>query len=149
MNTASLPFNQLADRLNKLERRNRRLTGMLVLLLVADGLVLLGAAQTAKRQSSEMESLVLRDSAGKERARFEIGKEGPAFQFLNDRGQTLATVGTSHDALMPRLFDRNGHLQTGVALEQDGVALVTYDSDGQLQRGRGALLLTNGVFARD
>jgi len=120
-----------------------------VLLLVAGGLVLLVAAQKAERQSSEMESFVLRDSAGKERARLAIGKEGPALQFLNERGQTLATVGTSNDALLLRLFDRNGHLQTGVALEQDGVALVNYDSDGQLQRGRGALLVTNGVFGRD
>ena len=149
MNTASHPFDQFAERLNKLERRNRRLTSMRVLLLVAGGLVLLGAAQKAKRQSSEMESFVLRDSAGKERARLAIGKEGPALQFLNERGQTLATVGTSNDALLLRLFDRNGHLQTGVALEQDGVALVNYDSDGQLQRGRGALLVTNGVFGRD
>ena len=58
-------------------------------------------------------------------------------------------MGTSKDALLLRLFDKNGHLQTGLALEQDGVALVTYDSDGQLQRGRGALLVTNGVFDRD
>ena len=62
MNTASYPFDQFAERLNILERRNRRLTSMLVLLLVAGGLVLLGAAQKAERQSSE--SLVLRDSAG-------------------------------------------------------------------------------------
>jgi len=149
MNTASHPFDQFAERLDKLERRNRRLTGVLVLLLVARGLVLLGAAQNAEGQSSEMESLVLRDSAGKERARLEIGEEGPTLQFLNDRGQALATVGTSNDALLLRLFDRNGHLQTGVAVEQDGVALVNYDSDGQLQRGRGALLVTNGVFGRD
>jgi hypothetical protein len=79
----------------------------------------------------------------------EVGKEGPAFQFFNDRGQTLATVGTSKDALLLRLFDRDGQLQTGVALEKDGVALVTYDSDGRLQRGRGALLLTNGVLSRN
>ena len=149
MNTASHPFDQFAERLNKLERRNRRLTSMLVLLLVAGGLVLLVAAQKAERQSSEMESFVLRDSAGKERARLEVGKEGPALQFLTERGQPLATVGTSKHALLLRLFDRNGHLQTGVALEQDGVALVNYDSDGQLQRGRGALLVTNGVFGRD
>jgi hypothetical protein len=148
MNTASHPLDQFAERLNKLERRNRRLTGLLVMMLVAGGLVVLGAAQKANRQSSEMESFVLRDSAGKERARLEIGKEGPVLQFLNDRGQALATVGTSKDALLLRLFDRNGHMQTGLAVEQDGVALVTHDSDGQLQRGRGALLVTNGVFGR-
>jgi hypothetical protein len=146
MNTTSHPFDQFAERLNKLERRNRQLTGMLVLLLVAGGLVLLGAAQKAKRQSSEMELFILRDSAGKERARLEMGKEGPALQFLNDQGQTLAAVGTSKEALLLRLFNRNGHLQTGVALEQDGVALVNYDKDGQLQSGRGALLVTNGLF---
>jgi hypothetical protein len=122
---------------------------LLVLLLIAGGLVLLGAAQKAKPQSTEMESFVLRDSAGKERARLGVGKEGPALQFLNDRGQTLASVGTSKDALLLRLFDGNGHLQTGIAVEKDGVALVTYDSDGRLQRGRGALLLSNGLLARD
>src|SRR5438445_84117 len=90
MNPTSHPFDQFAERLEKLERRNRRLTSVLVLLLVAGGLVLLGAAQKAERQSSDMESFVLRDSAGKERARLAIGKEGPALQFLNDRGQPLA-----------------------------------------------------------
>ena len=148
MNTPSLPFDQFAERLDKLERRNRRLTSVLVLLLVAGGLVLLGAAEKAKGHPSEMESFVLRDSAGKERARLEMGKEGPVLQFLNDRGQPLATVGTGKDALLLRLFDRNGYLRTGIALEQDGVALVTYDSDGQLERGRGAVLETNGVFGR-
>ncbi len=148
MNTPSLPFDQFAERLDKLERRNRPLTSVLVLLLVAGGLVLLGAAEKAKRQSSDMESFVLRDSAGKERARLEMGKEGPVLQFLNDRGQPLATVGTGKDALLLRLYDRNGYLRTGIALEQDGVALVTYDGDGQLERGRGAVLETNGVFGR-
>jgi hypothetical protein len=95
MNTASHPFDQFAERLDKLERRNRRLTSVLVLLLVAGGLVLLGAAQKAERQSSEMESFVLRDSAGKERARLAIGKEGPALQFRKPESHSNKTVSPS------------------------------------------------------
>jgi hypothetical protein len=139
----------LPERLNKLERQNRQLTLILVSLLVVGGLVLLSAAQKTKPQSGDTEKLVLRDGAGKERARLEMGKHGPLLQFFDDRGRPLASMGTSQDALVLRLFNTRGRLQTGVALEQDGVALVNVDRDGQLQRGRGALLITNGGFDRE
>src|SRR5438128_2057508 len=104
MTTASDSFSQVADRLNRLERRNRQLGFILVFLLAVGGVVLLGAAQGGQRPSSETETLVLRDGAGKARARLELGKEGPVLQFLDDRGRPQAMLGTSQDALVLRLF---------------------------------------------
>jgi hypothetical protein len=148
MNATPDSFKQMADRLNKLERRNRQLGLLLVGLTVLGGVVLLSAAEGAKQSSSEADTLILRDGAGKARARLEIGKDGPVLQFLDDHGRPRATLGTSDRAVMLRLFNQTGQFQTGIALEPDGVALACYDGRGNLQTGRAALLETGGVFVR-
>ena len=43
-------------------------------------------------------------------------------------------------------MNKNGKLQTGVALERDGVGLVTYDQENKMQSGKNALLLGSGVL---
>src|SRR5262249_32507855 len=148
MNTASNSFDQMVDRLNKLERRNRQLGLIVVCVLALGGVVLLSAAQEARRPSVSPDTLVLRDGAGAARARLEIGKGGPVLQFLDGQGRPLGTLGTSQDALVLGLVGQDGRVQTGISLERDGVALVSYDRVGQLQRGQNALLQTSGVFAR-
>jgi hypothetical protein len=147
MNPSSCSFDELVERLNKLEQRNRWLGRILVGLLAVVGVGLLGAAQGARSQAGGSEALVLRDGAGEARARLEMSPEGPVLRFLDDQGKPLATVGATRDALLLRLFNKRGRLQTGVALENDGVAFVSYDGDGLLQTGRAALLETSGVLA--
>jgi hypothetical protein len=149
MDTTPDAINAMAERLNKLERRNRQLGLLLVGLVVAGGVVLLSAAQGAKQPSSETGALVLRDNAGKTRARLEMAKDGPVLQFLDERGRPSGALGTSDRAIVLRLFSQTGQFQTGVALERDGVALAYYDRDGKLQTGRAAVLETGGVFVRD
>jgi hypothetical protein len=147
MNASSL--DQLAERLNQLERRNRWLGRILVCLLAAGGVGLLGAAQGAGGQTTASDALVLRDGAGKERARLEMARQGPVLRFLDEQGKSVAVLGTEQDALVLRLFDKRGRVQTGFALEPDGIACVTRDGNGVTQTGGKALLETNGLFARD
>ena len=138
MNTQIHSLDQLADRLNKLERQNCRLKQFGGCLLVVTGLVLLAAAQ---RQSPvEASQLVLRSGAGKDRARQEM------LRFLDENGRNVATMGISRGALLVQLWDDAGRVQTGWALQRDGVALVCHDRDGTLQTGRTAILQTAGVF---
>ena len=149
MNTASEVFNQMADRLNKLERRNRQLGLVLVCLMAVGGVLLLSGATDARHRSGETETFVLRDGAGAVRARLEMGKDGPVLQLLDAHGRPLGTLGTSQDALVLGLVGQDGRLQTGIALERGGVALMTTNRDGQLQTGQAALLQTSGVFGRN
>ena len=138
MDTQIHSLDQLADRLNKLERQNRRLKQFGGCLLAVMGLALLSAAQ---RQSPiEAGQLVLRSGAGKDRARQEM------LRFLDENGRNVATMGISRGALLVQLWDEAGRVQTGWALQRDGVALVCHDTDGTLQTGRTALLQTAGVF---
>jgi hypothetical protein len=147
MSTASHSFLEMANRLNQLERRNRQLGLTLVCLMAVGGVVLLGAAQGAKRASGETDTLVLRDRAGTVRARLEMGDDGPVFQFLDGQGRPLARLGTSQDALVLGLVDPNGRLRTGLALEQGGVTLVSHDGN-RLQTGPNAVRETGGIFTR-
>jgi hypothetical protein len=137
-------LDQLADRLNKLERQNRRLKQFGGCLLVVMGLVLLGAAQ--RQSPAQATELVLRNAEGKDRARLEIAKGDPMLRFLDENGRNVATMGISRGVLVVQLWDEAGRVQTGWALQGDGVALVCHDSDGTLQTGRNALLQTAGVF---
>lgn len=144
MSTQIHSLDQLADRLNKLECQNRRLKQFGGCLLVIMGLVLLGAAQ---RQSPvEANQLVLRSAGGKDRARLEIAKGDPMLRFLDENGRNVATMGINRGVLLVQLWDEAGRVQTGWALQSDGVALICHDSDGTLQTGRTAILQTAGVF---
>jgi hypothetical protein len=143
MNTQIHSLDQLADRLNKLERQNRRLKQFGGCLLVVMGLVLLGAAQ--RQSPAQANELVLR-SGGKDRARLEIIRGDPTLRFLDENGRNVATLGTSRGALVVQLWDEAGRVQTGWAVQRDGIALVCHDRDGTLQTGRTAILQTAGVF---
>jgi hypothetical protein len=148
MDPTSPSLGQLAERLNRLERHNRWLARSLICLLVLCGVGLLGAAQGVPGQTTGNEPLVLRDGAGKVRARFESGPEGTVLRFLDDQGKPLASMVAGQDALVLRYFNKKGQFQTGIALQSDGIALVSHDGDGKLQTARAALLETSGVFGR-
>jgi hypothetical protein len=147
MNADNDSLAQIGERLNKLERQNRRLRLMVVCLLVLGGVGVLTGADEGKRRPLDTETLVLRDADGKARARLEVGKQGAVLRFLDDQGGELANLGTTRrGSLQLRLLNRDGGLQTGVGLQRDGVALVYYDQDGNVQSGRNALLLGIGEF---
>jgi hypothetical protein len=146
MTTEKHSLEQLADRLTKLERQNRRLKQLGGLLLAVAGLILLMAAQREKVTPTEARKWVLQTAEGKDRARLEIARGEPLLRFMDDDGRDVATVGVRQGTLLLQLWDGGGHVQTGLALQRDGVALICHDGDGLLQTGRNAILQTAGVF---
>lgn len=142
-------LDQLAGRIDRLERQNRRLRRMLGSLLGAAGLIVLIAAQQGKPQSVEVEKLVVRDAQGKARIQMEVGTEGPIVRLLDEGGTHVASLSASAEAFVIRFFEPRNRLRTGMALQKSGVALVYYDKDGKAQTGRNAMLLGTGVFPAD
>lgn len=140
---------QLSDRLEKLERQNRRLRQMLLAILVVTGTGWLLAADKPNLQPITTEKLTLRDASGKTRALLEVGADGPILRFLDAKGKDLATLSTTPDAVLFQFFGGGTRLRSGLALEKDGVALVYYNRDGNLQSGRNAMLMGSGVFPSD
>ena len=146
-------LDQLAERVTELERRNTRLeqhncwlrrglTGVAVL----GGLTLLAAAQQDNPRPVEASRLTMRDAAGTVRLQLHVDEAGPMLQFHDAKGRGLATLGTMEDALLLQYFNKGGGRQTAIALQKEGIALITYTPDGRPQPGRVALLQTGGIF---
>jgi hypothetical protein len=146
MTSAAQTLERLTERLNQLERHNRRLRRCLVGLLAAAGVLILAAAQNSKPQAIETDRIVLRDAAGKVRGTWTVGDEGPMLQFLDADGGSMGTLTATPRGFAMRYFDRTKRLQSGVGLQPEGVAVVHYERDGTVQTGRNALLLSTGMF---
>lgn len=148
--TESTPtLSQLSDRLEKLERQNRRLRQLLFAVASVSMIGWLMAAQKPKSQPAAVEKLALHDATGTTRALLEVGTDGPILRFLDTKGKEQASLGTAPDAFLLQFFGGGTHVRSGLALQGDGVALVYYDRAGKLQSGRNALLLGPGVFPAD
>jgi hypothetical protein len=142
MNAASSDL--LVERLNALERQNRRLARVLVLVLVAGGVGLLAGA----RGSGDPVAFALKDADGRTRAQLQMAKNGPVLQFMNEQGNPVASVGLNQDTLCLRLVNKDARFVSGMSLEQEGVAFA-YAGSGPMQTGRSAILETAGRFARE
>lgn len=138
----------LAQRLDRLERENRRLKiagAFLVLALAAVG-AMGQVLPKAVPKVVEAERFVLRDSTGRERAVLEMARYGPRIALLDETGTTKALLQLD---LRPELvmFDEGGKPRIAVrgALSrlagQDlgGNALELYGPTGQIQATLGGL----------
>ena len=85
---------ELAVRLENLERENRTLKRWGVAALVLGSVGILGSA-AAVCDSVSAERFVVRDSRGKERVRMTAYETGgvPKLSFLNDKGQAVFSMG--------------------------------------------------------
>ncbi len=101
----------LAQRVEKLEKANRRLklAGALALALVAC-LLLLGAA--SPKRTVEAEEFNLRDANGKVRALLAMAAKRPMFVLSDANGKMRATLAITADGPLLGLFDANGNPRT-------------------------------------
>jgi hypothetical protein len=143
-----LDLENVVRRLERLEKQNRRLKCLGLALAACCALGLLAAAQPARDKTGDFEQLVLRDKSGKQRAAFDMGKEGPNLRFLDDDGKDYASIGTAKGGMYLRLNNREGSLQTGINLNPAGVVVVSYGATGRLLSGTNAIQETTGGFTR-
>ncbi len=85
---------EIEERVAKLERKNRRLTLVLVLVVVAAGLAVVAgmAAPEAVPDVLRAHAFVLVSGDGKPRAGLAMDKVGPRIDVLDENGQVLRSL---------------------------------------------------------
>jgi hypothetical protein len=105
----------------------------------------LAAADGADKSRTEAaKRLALEDASGTERVWVSVETEGPAIHFLSKTGQEQANVQVRNTSMMFRWFGDNGQLQTGMSLEQEGIALIAHDPSGRMVTGVNAIKNNTG-----
>lgn len=128
MTSQTLDLTEVGARLQKLERQHRRLklTGSMVLLLAAAGLLMGQALPT--RRTVDAEEFVLRDAAGTPRAVLSLKAEGaPTLAFFDPSGKTRAWFGVRGGGSPYLLFaDHAGKPRAGLSVKDDGSPELTF-----------------------
>jgi hypothetical protein len=94
---ANMPENDLIQRIERLEKGNRRWKlAALVLLLAALVLLLAGfdspQPYLVKALAVEAQSFVLKDGAGQVRARMALSADGPRLTFFDEHGNVISSL---------------------------------------------------------
>ena len=132
MNRMISDLPDLAQRVEKLEKANRRLklAGVLALALVGC-LLLLGVA--SPKRTVEAEAFVLRDANGKLRALLAVAAEGPGLSFIDANEKQRMLLEVSAEGPLVSLRDANGKSRMALGVLGDGLdaktALILYDSN--------------------
>ncbi len=121
----------LAQRVEKLEKANRRLklAGVLALTLVGC-LLLLGVA--SPKRTVEAERFILLDANGKPRVRLRMRAEGPELGLYDANRKTRVALGMTPNGPKLGLLDANGNLQVILGAEAEGPRLVLFDANGKV-----------------
>ena len=141
-----LTLNTLTQRLDRLERGNRRLKLAVAVLLISLAAVgVMGqVSPKAAPKVIEAERFVLRDTSGKPRATLVVAADGTSGLSLydqNGKGRLRLYVDTSGPSLA--LADQNGKLRATLRLDADGSPGLTLFDRGEKLRG-GLGLHTDG-----
>jgi len=121
-------------RLEQVERDNRRLrrVGVMLVLIVASGL-LMGQA-VPPRRTVEAERFLVRNAQGKIRAELGIFEKGVTrLRLLDTDGNARAILAVTDEGLPALAFVDRGQARLLVAADQDGTAGITlYDQAGKM-----------------
>ena len=127
---------EIAARLARLERENRRVKKAGLVLLGGAGLLLLAAARPAGRvRIVEATELRLIDSTGALRGAMTADRTGAQLLLKDSVGKNRARLRVADDGT-PRLelLDRTERVRIGLALDHDGAALAHFDDDASHPR---------------
>jgi hypothetical protein len=132
----------IEERLNRLERKNRRLTLAMLLTGVAAALVVtLGMAKTeVVPDEVKAHSFKLLDDNGNTRAALDVTKDGVGLALLGGKGNTQAALSVANEEAMLVLSDTNDKPRIAMAMSKDGPMLQLGDESGKTR----ALLAMQG-----
>jgi len=124
----------LTERLDVLERENRRLKWVAALVFVtAVVLVVEGTALVKPRKSLEARNLVIRDDAGKVRAQFGLDSLGrPEMAIFNSQGEKQIQLGAEDDNASGLMFTDHHQTRLHLAAGGDGSAGLRFFDRNQL-----------------
>jgi hypothetical protein len=134
---ANLELARRVERLERAQRRWRRLATGAVLGLVAVALM----GQKPAPRVVEAERFILRDAAGRARAELVVdGEQSVALRFKDADSMPRLSLGTENGAAVLVLNEQGGRVRAGlVTLSHGAPALTFYDSNG---KNRAELALT-------
>jgi hypothetical protein len=129
----------ILERLNKLEKRNRRLSLALALLMVLAGCVIFSGARFFGRgRTLTARRIVLKDDTGTTRAILGMRSAGPGLTLYDENGeniQALLTVVRTGPLLT--LYDANGTTRVLLGVTPKGATLAFNDPKGKLRAAIG------------
>ncbi len=131
MNRIISDLPDLAQRVEKLEKANRRLklAGVLALALVGCSL-LLGAA--SPKRTVEAEEFILRDANGEVRAILHMKPNGPGLLFYDANGESRVALAVTRLGPMLALFDANRKTRALLGINENEPRLVFFDANEKL-----------------
>lgn len=126
MEPNTLSVETLAERVEKLERQNRKLKGIgATILILAATVVLMGQAPGTR--TVEANEFVLKDSTGKVRGRFSIFGENTHMQLFDANGQLRSFMHVGGLTL----YDGSGKARVAIITGADETILEVYGPNGE------------------
>jgi hypothetical protein len=119
-------------RVEKLERQNRALRGMgLVILVLGGAFFWMGqTAQIPIQRAIEARKFTLRDMRGKRRAELSVAVGRPVLLFYDANEQVSVSVGIDEDGPGITVYGPNQQRQAAVLLSETGPLITLHDSSG-------------------
>ena len=133
MTQETLDLRAVAERLDKLEKQNRRLkyAGAAALLLVSTALVMGQAAPVPETIEARM--FIVRDADGTARAALTVTELGPSLVLYDADGKLRAELTVMETGPRLHLLDADGTMRAGLAATELGPGLVLYDAHGTMR----------------
>lgn len=127
-------FEALRQRVDTLERQNRRLRGIsLVALLILLPLLLAAASPSSRAFVVKVNGLILVDAQGKKRAELYVDDRRTGLDFFDRNGDLLASLGAGQQGAGLSFWApwEGAQPRARVAWNEDGSELTLYSSDQQ------------------
>ena len=122
---AQASSDSLVARLNELERKNRHLSRLMIVLFAVGGTVLFAAAQAQQPRTVESQKFVVVDSNGKTKAVLEATDSITALKFFDEESRPIAEFSVSKDGPAIGLQSASGEsLTLSATKESTGLAVV-------------------------
>jgi len=125
----------LTDRVEKLERQNRRMkqAGTIILILAA-AVVLMRQAPTTR--TVEANEFVLRDANGRMRAMLKADEDLAGLSFFDANEKPRVSLSVDGETAILAFADANENLRAGLSVHEGmAAALAFYDANGKVQAG--------------
>jgi len=141
----------LATRLTRLERENRRLkrAGAILLLVGAAGLALgFRAEDKPKPKDLEASRIILKDVDGNVRGFLAASKDGVGLAFTEEDGDVRSALSLTKNGGAIRFMNDAGDPITGVGVQADGVSLAVKGAASRVSTNINALITSSGTALR-
>jgi len=138
MKAQTTDIHAVLERLEKLEKRNRRLERAITCLVIFVGCLVLASASAHKGRTVEARQIALKDEAGNTRAVLGMRSAGPGLALYDANGnkvQALLTVLQTGPTL--GLYDADGTTRVLLGVTSKGATLAFNDPEGNLRAEMG------------